>query len=511
MTSMQSAPDGKPRERRWAADPRVGLALTIGALTLLHLWAAQRIGIDPDEAYYWLWSLHPSFGYFDHPPMVAWWMAAGVRLFGDNAFGIRFFSTLSVAATSAALYATARLLFEDAKIAVRAAVWMNGSFLIAIDLLFATPDEPSVLFWSLATLTLAGVIKTGKGFYWVLFGLAAGLGVISKFTNLFLGVSVGLFLIADARGRRWLTSPWLWTGFVVAVFIALPTFIWNAEHQWVTVSKQFGRLVDGSLSWRHVAGYPATQIGLLNPLLFVFAAAAAWRWCRNADAPYRRETGLLLAIVAPMIVYFARHSFYGPVRENWLAPIYPDLALLAALGAACAPVGVLGRSQLMAACKRTASPLGIGLSLLVLVYLANPVPAFSPFRDPSRSRGWGELATRIDDVRRSNGATWIATTDYHPAAELSFHLRSQTTLVAQVTQRVRYGFLPASAISEPNANAILIVEPDTPPAEYAGCFSRLTKLETLSEVAGIALWASYDVFLAEGPKANILRDGCGAL
>src|SRR5882672_4598331 len=29
-----------------------------------------------DEAYYWLWAKHLSLGYHDHPPLIAWLIAA---------------------------------------------------------------------------------------------------------------------------------------------------------------------------------------------------------------------------------------------------------------------------------------------------------------------------------------------------------------------------------------------------------------------------------------------------
>ena len=48
----------------------------IVALTGLRLIAAARAGLAPDESYYWLWAQHPAFGYYDHPPMAAWWIGA---------------------------------------------------------------------------------------------------------------------------------------------------------------------------------------------------------------------------------------------------------------------------------------------------------------------------------------------------------------------------------------------------------------------------------------------------
>ena len=54
------------------------------ALVALRLLAAYFVPLNPDEAYYFLWSRFPAWSYFDHPPMVAWWIAAGTAIFGER-------------------------------------------------------------------------------------------------------------------------------------------------------------------------------------------------------------------------------------------------------------------------------------------------------------------------------------------------------------------------------------------------------------------------------------------
>jgi len=48
-----------------------------------------------DEAYYNFWSTSISLGYYDHPPMVAWWIYLGKFIFGSTTLGVRFFPVLS--------------------------------------------------------------------------------------------------------------------------------------------------------------------------------------------------------------------------------------------------------------------------------------------------------------------------------------------------------------------------------------------------------------------------------
>nr|QQZ49443.1 hypothetical protein JKL49_20970 [Phenylobacterium glaciei] len=51
------------------------IAIILG-LTFLRLVAARWIHLTEDEAYYRLWAQQLHFGYYDHPPMIAWWIRA---------------------------------------------------------------------------------------------------------------------------------------------------------------------------------------------------------------------------------------------------------------------------------------------------------------------------------------------------------------------------------------------------------------------------------------------------
>ena len=83
-----------------SASPPRALLWFILTVTLVRLLAAALIPLTEDEAYYRLWAHSPQFGYFDHPPMIAWWIHAGVALVGDNALGVRLIPALSAALTT---------------------------------------------------------------------------------------------------------------------------------------------------------------------------------------------------------------------------------------------------------------------------------------------------------------------------------------------------------------------------------------------------------------------------
>ena len=72
-----------PNEARQVRDT----AITVLALVALRLVSATWTPLTFDEAYYWMWSKHLAFGYYDHPPAVAYVIRAGTMIAGDTELG----------------------------------------------------------------------------------------------------------------------------------------------------------------------------------------------------------------------------------------------------------------------------------------------------------------------------------------------------------------------------------------------------------------------------------------
>ena len=89
----QSAPslasERGPGEGNGGAIAWYAAVAVIAIATLLRVLVGARLPLVPDETYYWEWSRHLSFGYFDHPPMLAWSIRIGTAIFGDHPIGVR--------------------------------------------------------------------------------------------------------------------------------------------------------------------------------------------------------------------------------------------------------------------------------------------------------------------------------------------------------------------------------------------------------------------------------------
>jgi 4-amino-4-deoxy-L-arabinose transferase-like glycosyltransferase len=192
---------------------------------------AARYGIFRDELYYLDCARHLAWGYVDHPPLnvsVAWLER---HAFGDSLYGLRLFPALAGALTVWLAGRFARILgaraFGQALAAL--AVLIAPGYLIFFHLLTMNAFEP--LFWTSAAYLVLRIVQTGNQKLWLWFGFVAGLGILNKWSMLFLGFGIFLGLVLTPE-RHAFRQKWIWLGFAIAMLLWLPNVIWNMQHGW---------------------------------------------------------------------------------------------------------------------------------------------------------------------------------------------------------------------------------------------------------------------------------------
>src|SRR5579864_8830675 len=244
-------------------------SLTVLALVLLRLVAAAVTPLTFDEAYYWMWSKHLAFGYYDHPPMVALVIRLGTLIAGDTELGVRLVSILLALPMSFAVYRTAAILFGGERVAASATILLNVTLMAAVGTMIVTPDAPLLVASSFVLFFLAKVLESGRGAWWLAVGAAVGLALLSKYTAMFFGPAILIWLISVPKLRRWFLSPWLYLGGLGALAVFSPVIIWNADHHWVSFIKQLGRSHIDQFRLSFVAELIPTQMAFATPLVFI--------------------------------------------------------------------------------------------------------------------------------------------------------------------------------------------------------------------------------------------------
>jgi 4-amino-4-deoxy-L-arabinose transferase-like glycosyltransferase len=486
-----------------ADDRRLNLHLILLALglTALRLLVGGELHLTEDEAYYRLWAQHLQLGYFDHPPMIAWWIRAGTLAVGDSPLGVRLFAALASGLNTWLVGDLARRLGADRKTAFRAALWFNATLTVCLGGMLATPDAPASLFWTITLWMLAAAWRSGRAGWWVAAGVAAGLGVLSKYSALFLAPGVVLWLLLVPGGIAALRRPGPWLAVVAAGALFSVNIAWNAQNHWESFTKQFGRVAPEGFSPAHVAEFLATQFLLLTPLIAIFAGIGMWRAWRARSSPAGAQLMLPVATSAPFAAYLLIHSLHDRVQGHWPAPLFGALAMSAAFAA---PSG----ETLRAAAARLFTPLmGFAASGVLLIAMVSPISLLGP-SDPTQAlRGWPEFAREVEALRQRHGATWVGTESYGVFAQLA-NEDTITTPLLEVIERDRYrrdaGLIPD--FSRPGL--IVDISRRMRPVDVQRCFAEVTPVAELGRAGGTSKNQRYSAFLVSGPKRDVWELGC---
>jgi hypothetical protein len=307
--SMPSLSLSVPLQRAlWAV---AGLSL------LLRLFISATFPITGDEAFFYWWGVYPDWGYYDHPPMVGWFIAAMLQLFGDTTWSIRLPIVLlplvqglvlwwGVAAWDRERAPWAALLFWLTPLN-----WINT---------LITTDTPLMLWsmLSIACLMHAEARARMDGRTWTLYalsGLFIGYAFLSKYFSVVLGLSYLVYFALVRRER--------WAGMLVLVLAALPgpaiNVWWNMGHGWSNIMfNVYNRNQGEVFGWHKPGLYLLTWAYLLTPgVLWLGVKHRAG--LRDAWSKHR----LLACLTGVPVAFFALLSLKKVIGLHWVLSFYP--------------------------------------------------------------------------------------------------------------------------------------------------------------------------------------------
>jgi hypothetical protein len=300
------------------------IAIIAGIKLIAHLAtiAVTPYGIHRDEFLYLAMGQYLRFWRMDFPPLIAGLANTARALFGDTLFAIRIFPAL---AGTALVVLTALIARE---LGGRRLAQGLAAFAVLLAPVFLRPAalfQPVVfdqLWWTLGFLALAKISRTGEPRWWLLLGLAGGLGLLTKFSIGFFALGVLAALLLTPL-RRSLASPWPYSAAAVALVLGSPSIVGQIRLGF-PVAGYMSELQEAQLARVDAAEFLSGQLLLLGPALLLAIAGLVYLFRAAAMRPWRILGWTCVAIFALLLVMRG--------KPYYVAPIYP--ALLAAGGVA---------------------------------------------------------------------------------------------------------------------------------------------------------------------------------
>ncbi|MEA3413141.1 MAG: glycosyltransferase family 39 protein [Pseudomonadota bacterium] len=375
----------------------------IGFLLLLTLGGIHALNLSEDEAYYWYWSEQPDLSYLDHPPMIAWVIAAGTAVLGDTVSGVRAPAFVLFLFILFFVYRTVRTLFpaQGSSMAWETVLLLNVTLLFPAIGTIITVDTPLLFAWSASLYFTAMALTDGRGAWWLAAGASVGVGLLSKYTMVLFPACVFGFLLVSPAHRFWLSRREPYLGAVLALAIFSPVIIWNWQHDWISFTFQlnqgFAQVSQPRAS--RLLEYLALQFGIMSPTIFV--AFLVYSVFALRIVIRERNTAFLFLLVMswPIILFFAVTTWFGERAEgNWPAPGYLAGIILTWIVFRMVFSTQRGHRWFMGTCIIVA----LVLNVLVRAHLAWPFLPVPAEADPLRKfASWPALGERVAEIARS--------------------------------------------------------------------------------------------------------------
>ncbi len=419
----------------------------LGGLLVLRIAFIMLAPLDlsPDEAYYWDWSRRLAWGYYSKPPMVAWIIALFTSIFGNSAFGVRLpAATLSTLAIIP-VYLLGRRLFgaRAGFLAALAAVFMPGACVLGFAM---TIDPPLIFFWSWAMYsTWLALEESGRksAVFWIISGILAGLGMLSKQTMMAFWPLVFIFLMAEPGYRKRLLSPWPYIAALISLAPLGPVLWWNDRHGWIMLEHTAHHFEPGATSYltflKTAPDFIISQLGIISPITWMLSVAIGldliWRLFKKDGLkrkdglknPYPHAIYLTALSIAPVALIMLL-SLRQRVNGNWPAPFYLASSVMLGGWASMA----LDANPVVNRMRGLFKPgLILGAAMSVFVYAIPWTITLTGLNGghldiTARLKGWKDLGVKVGEINgKIPTANFLIGTKRQIVSELAFYAPGQ--------------------------------------------------------------------------------------
>ncbi len=259
-----------------------------------------------DEYLYLAEAHHMSWGYMEVPPLLSL-LAWITNFFGGSMFWIRIWPDLFGALT---FLLAGKIIIS---LGGKTFALLLGSLPFILDgymrLFFLfMPNFLDVFFWTLIAFSLIRYVQTEKNKWLYWFGVAAGLGMMSKYSVAFYIISIlaGMLL---TKNRKVFANKHFYYASLIALLIFLPNILWQYKHRFPVIN-HMDELQQEQLKYNSATGFMASQVMMNLPCIFIWVTGLIYVSFISSGKKYR-FTGWSYLLVIILLIVLRGKDYYA--------------------------------------------------------------------------------------------------------------------------------------------------------------------------------------------------------
>lgn len=273
-----------------------------------------------DEYLYLAEANHMSWGFMEIPPLLsvfAWFS----NLLGGGMLWVKFWPSLFGALT---FILAARIIVSlGGKTFALLLGWLPFILDGYMRLFFLfMPNFLDVFFWTLIAFAMVRYAQTEANKWLYVFGIAVGLGMMSKYSVAFLTISIITGMLLTGQRKVFANKHW-YVASLIGLLIFLPNIIWQYSHRFPVI-RHMGELQEEQLKYNTATDFIKSQLFMNLPCVFIWIAGLVYAVFNKQTSRYRFLGWTYLFVITLLIILRG--------KDYYALGVYPVLFAFGAYG-----------------------------------------------------------------------------------------------------------------------------------------------------------------------------------
>jgi 4-amino-4-deoxy-L-arabinose transferase-like glycosyltransferase len=297
--------------------------------TLIPFFSNKNLPLDVIEAL--AYGTNLDWGWDKHPPLSIFFPEIFYQLFGNQDWVYYLLSQIFIIFSFIVIFKMGKEFLKNETYAIISVLLLEGIYFYN----FTTPEFNvnvcQIPFWSLTVYYSWQSFKNNKIHNWILLGLFAGLGVLSKYLFIYLLIGINFFFIYYLKKNKRFNFKYL-IPITVFFLVLSPHLMWLADNDYKTIAYGLKRtsLENSTLSNHFI--YPVKfifkQIVTLLPFFILLSLIL-----KNFKSKFNQKDKKLIFLifitfVPILLMLITSLIFAANIRTMWMTPFYLFFGLL---------------------------------------------------------------------------------------------------------------------------------------------------------------------------------------